>query len=490
VGTDGLRYVCLSDLHLGAQNSVLSAIGDDDVTVDPTRTSEVMALLFAGLRRLVDHLGPDAPRPTLVLNGDILEFALASDDAALMVFERFMDLAFPMDDTPIFDDRVLYIPGNHDHHLWETARERQYARYVRDLADEESLKAPWHVTPMLKPDRSIEAEVLTAIVRRRTHREQVSVAVVYPNLGFVDDETNQAVVFHHGHFTEPLYRLMSTLQRDLFPSQTPGPAIWDWEADNFAWIDFFWSALGRSGVVGSDVGALYVMLQRPDALDWLAGNLSRAVTGRYGPTWASPISAPLLRRTLMFALGRATPLERAHVTEPLSPRSEQGLDDYLSGPLLHQLLAEEHGHLDGPDRPVSSDRALTFVFGHTHKPCERIATPDGWKQPVKVLNTGGWVVDTVEPIEVQGAAIVLVGHDLDAVSLRLFTERADGPAAPVSVAEPDLGPSDAPSAWCQRVRDALSADEAGWAAFSRAADEAVTHRHGALTKIIDHAMRA
>jgi UDP-2,3-diacylglucosamine pyrophosphatase LpxH len=498
VGAEGLRYVCMSDLHLGAQNSVLSAIESDGMTVDKSSTSEVMALLFAGLRELVGHLSADDARPTLVLNGDILEFALATDDTALSVFEQFIDLAFPVDDDPIFDERVLYIPGNHDHHLWETARERQYARHVRAMDRDEPLDEPWHTTPMLNPDRSVEAEVLTAIVRRRGGRDQLSIAVVYPNLGFVDPTTNQAVIFHHGHFTEPLYRLMSTLQSDLFPAQEPGPDIWDWESDNFAWIDFFWSALGRSGVVGADVGALYTMLQSPDALDWLAGNLSTALTSRYGPAWARPVTRPMLDRALTYAVERAAPLERAHITEPLSDRARKGLLTYLGGPLLRQLQREDPEG-GSPGATPASGRELTFVFGHTHKPFERIL-PDvpGWSNPIRVLNTGGWVVDTIEPVEVQGSAVVLVAHDGAAVSLRLFTEPAGGGSpTPVSVAEPVIAPgattpiAETPmlGAWRRQVEDAVGAGRPGWAAFTAAVGAAVTQRHQALPKIIEHAMR-
>ncbi len=82
------------------------------------------------------------------------------------------------------------------------------------------------------------------------------------------------------------------------------------------------------------------------------------------------------------------------------------------------------------------------MFGHTHKPFERIF-PDvaGWTNPIRVLNTGGWVVDTIEPVEVQGAAVVLVADNGAAVSLRLFTEPAGGgPATPVTVAEPVVEP--------------------------------------------------
>jgi len=499
VGAEGLRYVCMSDLHLGAQNSVLSAIGADGMTVDKVATSEVMTRLFAGLRELIGRLAPDDARPTLVLNGDILEFALATDDTALSVFEQFMDQAFPVDGERLFDDRVLYLPGNHDHHLWETARERQYAHHIKHTLGEGPLDEPWHTTKMLDPDASIEAEVLTAVVRRRARRDTVSIAVIYPNLGFVDPDSNQAVIFHHGHFTEPLYRLMSTLQHDLFPAQQPGPDIWDWESDNFAWIDFFWSALGRSGVVGADVGALYTMLQSPKALDWLAGNLSTSIAARRGPRWFRSITRFVVCRMLMFAIARAAPLERAHVTAPLSDRAEKGLEAYLAGPLLRQLQAEDPQR-DQPGATPAGGRECTFVFGHTHKPFQRIF-PDiaGWTYPIRVLNTGGWVVDTIDPVEVQGSAVVLVADDGAAVSLRLFTEPAgSGPTTPVTVAEPVVEPgTGAPipetpmlGAWRRQVEAAVEADRSSWDAFTVAVTAAVAQRHEALPKIIDHAMKS
>lgn len=499
MGAEGLRYVCMSDLHLGAQNSVLSAIEPDGMTVDKVNSSDVLTMLFAGLRSVVGQLAPDDARPTLVLNGDILEFALATDNTALSVFEQFIDLAFPVDGEPLFDDRVLYIPGNHDHHLWETARERQYAHHIKQMVGTETLDEPWHTTKMLDPDASIEAEVLTAIVRRRVRRDTVSIAVIYPNLGFVTPDTNQAVIFHHGHFTEPLYRLMSTLQHDLFPAQEPGPEIWDWESDNFAWIDFFWSALGRSGVVGADVGALYTMLQSPEALDWLAGNLSTSIAEQRGPKWLKPVTRTVLRRILMFAIAKAGPLERAHVTQPLSDRARDGLIAYLGGPLLRQLQYEDPQR-DEPEATPAGGRQCTFVFGHTHKPFERIF-PDvpGWTYPIRVLNTGGWVVDTIEPVEVQGSAVVLVAEDGAAVSLRLFTEPAGGgPATPVAVAEPVVEPgTGAPipetpmlGAWRRQVEAAVEAGRPTWDAFTVAVTAAVAQRHDALPAIIDHAMKS
>jgi hypothetical protein len=43
-------------------------------------------------------------------------------------------------------------------------------------------------------------------------------------------------------------------------------------------------------------------------------------------------------------------------------------------------------------------------------------------QPVRILNTGGWVVDTRVPRPEQGGAVALIGEDLSAVSLRFYNE--------------------------------------------------------------------
>ena len=68
----------------------------------------------------------------------------------------------------------------------------------------------------------------------------------------------------------------------------------------------------------------------------------------------------------------------------------------------------EHEFGDVPDQ-------LVFVFGHTHKPFERIISSAASREPVEVLNTGGWVVDSVADDSVQGASVVLLDERLEAV---------------------------------------------------------------------------
>ena len=86
-----IRYVILSDLHFGAENSILTCLKPDSVEPDPHQASAVMTSLVDCLAELISkNEGPG--KPQLILCGDILELALATDNVAAMVFERFVEL--------------------------------------------------------------------------------------------------------------------------------------------------------------------------------------------------------------------------------------------------------------------------------------------------------------------------------------------------------------------------------------------------------------
>src|SRR5205807_176502 len=109
-----IRFVCLSDVHFGAENSILSCLVKDD----------------------------------------------------------------------LFDDTILYQVGNHDHHLWETARELQYANVVREYPPGTLLPIPWHTTKLYyrEDTRPVHCELLERVARRRSHRRRINIRVSYPNM--------------------------------------------------------------------------------------------------------------------------------------------------------------------------------------------------------------------------------------------------------------------------------------------------------------------
>lgn len=51
----------------------------------------------------------------------------------------------PLDSDQRLFGRIIFIPGNHGHHLWEQARETQYVEYIK-IHNIEDLPKQWHVT--------------------------------------------------------------------------------------------------------------------------------------------------------------------------------------------------------------------------------------------------------------------------------------------------------------------------------------------------------
>jgi hypothetical protein len=415
---------------------------------------------------------PDGHLPTLILNGDILELALAEDNVASTVFSQFIELAFGGDE-PIFNETVYFVPGNHDHHLWEVARERSYAKYITDnLGKETPIGPPWHVTRLFEKGTTPtpEADLLNAVITK-IGLANVHVRVVYPNLGIMSDDCNRVVIIHHGHFTEPLYRLMSTMKSALFPKQSPGREVWDWEGDNFAWIDFFWSTLGRSGTAGADVGLIYDMLQDPDAVGRLVGNLTEPATN-WLPAILRPCARALLTPIARWAAKRVAHRERSDPAV-LSPKSVEGLKKYLAGPVRRQL---EH---EGGAK--AADQQITFVFGHTHKPFEGKESVDGFLNPLAIYNSGGWVIDTDKTSSVQGAAVILIDEECHVASLRMYNQADRRSDYVVRITD---GGSSGDEALQSRLGDLFDFTGPPWSTFSEETAKTVKDRHRQLPKII------
>jgi UDP-2,3-diacylglucosamine pyrophosphatase LpxH len=465
-----IRYVILSDLHFGAENSLLTALSDKgDPTADPTTRSPVLTAFAECLGEVIGaNEGQDLPQ--LVLAGDILELALSDDEVAAAVFEQFTDLV--VGDQKLFQDEILFVPGNHDHHLWETAREGLYADQLRALPETEPIPPPVHATCLFpkQSDALLRANLLTAVIQRRHKDTTTHVRAVYPNLGFKTPAGDRCVIVHHGHYIESMYQLMSSLNQLMFSRPLPTDVA-QIEGDNFAWIDFFWSSLGRSGEVGQDVNRLYDMLQSEKAVDRLVLTFATAISERApGGHVRKWMTRKVMRDLFTHLAKRAGRLERHHPTESLSANAQKGLQAYLEGPLLTQLSEE-----------LASIPETTLVFGHTHKPFETSRSAKGFGAPVSLANTGGWVVDTTETNPLQGAAAVIVDEDLQVASLRLYDQTPNASDYKVRVA-PVTG---ADSPLVKRLSGLVQPDTGCWKALSAAVGVAVPARHAALQTIID-----
>ena len=327
-----VRYVIMSDLHFGAENSMLTSLNehpasgaDTGFSVDPQRPSPVLNGLIDGLR----HLTRDQDRaPTLILAGDVLDLALSPDEVAATVFRGFAELSFGAG-QPAFDPVIHYLPGNHDHHLWETARENQYVAYISARPADAELAAPWHTTT-LEPaaERPVASSaLLTGLIRSQPGSAGVDVRVSYPNLALRTPDEHRCLIVSHGHFTESIYSLMSQLKDALYPGQRRNgfEDIAALEEENFAWIDFLWSTLGRSGQVGTDVGLIYADRTSPADIDDLMSNLVAAMLAKgKGGAWSHRVEQWALNAIFKREVSHVARSEQAHQQWPSPPGARPG----------------------------------------------------------------------------------------------------------------------------------------------------------------------
>lgn len=144
---------------------------------------------------------------------------------------------------------------------------------------------------------------------------------------------------------------------------------------------------------------------------------------------------------------------------------------YLDEPLRRQIEAE-FGAVPGE---------LVFVFGHTHKPFEAILETDASRAPAEILNTGGWVVDSLADDSVQGIAVVLLDEELNAVSVHCYHEGA----VDTGVAMRDAGPE---GAFFRRVKRLVDANSSGWGRVTTHAVSVARERHQVLDLNIEEGM--
>ncbi len=283
------------------------------------------------------------------------------------------------------------------------------------------------------------------------------------------------MIFSHGHYVESIYSLMTTLNTMIFPDRKRPTIIGQLEAENFAWIDFLWSTLGRSGDVGQHMGLLYAKMQDNQQVSKLTTNFITswlARTNQFRPLEA--VEAGQLEWMLHTLFNKVRPLEKQRVDHVLSPDALHGLQWFIQDVLLEQLTRENA-------QTIPQD--ISFLFGHTHKPFQQEMSFTGYPTPLKVYNSGGWVVDTVKISPLHGAAVLLLDEALNIVSLRMYNQAVNLTDYAVRVEELTSSGM-ARSAFYRQINASVMNAYDPWKAFSEIVAEAVgVHAQLLQTKI-------
>jgi len=432
-----IKYVCISDTHMGEEDSLLTDLKNGKV--DCKNPSPVMVELVNCLRHLFfEYEQQGGLKPTLILNGDILEMALCDIHQSATVFDRFLDLTMP-ESNEIFD-KMVYIPGNHDQHIWEMARATQYSDYLMRYPDLDTqtpdfmFEPPWHKTNIFmeedhgKTNYIPDSYFLNALIRRykdkntireKKHSSGIKIYVAYPNFGILSNDGKNCILAHHGHFAEPTYRLMSTLNNFLNEVDNNMPTdIDELQRENFAWIEFFWSMLGRSGRVGEMVESLWEQILDIEHSRVLARKLARIiVNGLNLPGKDDSIRNNIVYGIADFLVDQIAHHERNEKTRSMSPEMMQQLTSYLKYPLWNQMRKELKEI--GRETERMPDKT-SIIMGHTHKPMQKKIDLMYPAEHVSIYNTGGWVIDKVNPNPIYGGAIALIDGNLNVALIEMF----------------------------------------------------------------------
>jgi UDP-2,3-diacylglucosamine pyrophosphatase LpxH len=462
-------------MHFGQESGILTNLKPDGTEPEPLSPSPALKALCNGLKALISKNAPDAEKPVLILNGDTLELALTTMNQAAMVFERFIELTMLDDGTNLFE-KIIYIPGNHDHHLWELARETHYVNYLRNPSTKELINEPHHVTPMFLKGESLTSFFLSNLVKRTGKLQDFEINIAYPNLGLIDSNKKRCAIITHGHFIEWIYLLMTETINLLFPDRKQPINIWDLEKENFAWIDFFWSTMGRSGDAGSKTGEIYESLNNEKALKKLIGNLAESLAKKFDlPGIGDWSEAKILEVIFNFAAKKITSSEKKHADGYISDDAKKGLEKYLEGPVLKQYMTE----VKKIEPKGTMPDEMMLVFGHTHKPFEKNCDYTGYPGAVRVYNTGGWVVEDVNPVQPNlGAAALLFDEEINPVALQFYMESN----YQVRLLDP-LGGVDTP--FFNHVKGAINDTQDVWTNFITITKEAVKKRKTFLQNKLD-----
>ena len=477
----------MSDLHAGAETSLISNIvreRDGTYRIDDKTPSPVSEALATALRPTLDILGrsTDVP-PDLVLLGDVLDLSLSPPERSAQVFETFAKslLCGPGDkNQPTnLSKQVYFIPGNHDHSLWTALRYQTETfaegpdKRKRSLRDKGVLTRFEPVTPAFSPpDEKLRSSLIQEILATATG-EEYTVPVYYPNMGDCSAGKERAVVFHHGHFIEATYRMLSILVAGFHRRECGPLTVEQLERENGNWIDFGWSTVGENGPIGEDVASVYQFL--------LTGSEEGRLQNRFADTLAENLmkSLPLPKTNQVrdavgiiakgiidATVGKFSQTERLSYTNYLGEDSKKGLNDYLIGAVGGQLLDRF-----GDNQP----KQLAFIFGHTHKPFEDQMVVEGmvsdpvhhpepvamYESPVEVYNTGGWILDTSLLSTKEGASIIFVDDEMHVAALRVFNSspHPDGQEVYVHSLEPG-NPMEL------ALKEAVERNREAWVAFS------------------------
>ncbi|MGD1148417.1 MAG: metallophosphoesterase [Thermoanaerobaculaceae bacterium] len=413
--------VIISDIHIGDDAAIVTpqaAKGYSGVGTSGVYVRDDFQQFLATIGKIVD--GPPAKKiPFLILNGDGWDVAIKDvEDVAALSQALFEALEI----EKCFD-QILFLPGNHDHHLWTMLQTQTCV--VRPL--EKAAGSPTGPAAVVKlVDTKVQAfpheqsgvldlakgELAIPGVKPPydghvflsglTGAKRIPINVVYPNLYLVPPAPTQSILVTHGHFFELAWRLLTEVLAQLLIREHVRTDLVNLEMLNSPLTEFFNFSLAQVGPVSTLVNRVYNQVrtgQKPPeleiALDSLASYADRAIEFHGDNLWSGFV-AMLKEAGSDAAIKAVRSLVESLLLSALRDAKRGSLA--VSGARHDAQFLERPGMLDFIDQYITMSRRKqpnldfdTVIFGHTHEAFPRRTRQLREAGQVAFWNTGGLV---------------------------------------------------------------------------------------------------
>jgi hypothetical protein len=366
----------MSDLHLGRDSSYL-------YSRDANFKGNSQAL-----SALLLELGP---QDEVILLGDLLELAIGSLDEVYQDAREFFSI---LSETGPYK-RVVYIPGNHDHHFWVELVEEVF---VNESLRRSAYPPGHHAYPGCFVDKRFstsEGSALSQIVLADVWpaaKPMPEIVIKYPHhfLKIPSQEREDThYLFTHGHFLEDLFKPVNYI---IQPAH-----LEELEAFNNFWLESFDYHIGHAGRLSVYIRKFIQSFKRwgPRGNPEMEKMIDEIFRQLREKGYLSRLGSCALKFFLMGKLKKISWRENSGLYKaPADEKLIRSIADYIE---RYVLLRYKGGSSEGFDLPTDLEipNPFTFVFGHTHIPIrdedmERSKVVIGSRE-YPLLNTGGWL---------------------------------------------------------------------------------------------------
>ncbi|MBN2607890.1 MAG: metallophosphoesterase [Candidatus Fermentibacteraceae bacterium] len=399
--------VVISDIHIGERYGCITgnpAVPGDYIRLNdsdgdgPYVRPEFMSFLeyCLGLKQQYGQI------KYLVILGDMWDLAMNNQEDSFEQSMDFFQQLNALDEGMGLGDlfqNIIYIPGNHDHHLWEMLQERYWVtgrieQGLPPLTMPRTLSLSFDITTgdILPENAGSELGIPTYnIVSSLLGLDDDSpVYVAYPNVYFRGLEGGH-ILLTHGHLFEPDWYMVTIMFGDLMVQQGIPLTIRNIEMFNAITTEWHSYSLG----------------QTPPYEFWETV-YDHSFDNLHPSQWEQTFLQILDEHiTVNDVRGDPeTPSRRYHSIEALE--SERGLVEYYLAQAQAECLSE-------------GSWITALIYGHTHIPAfnEVFVRHHGEEvHPLWVHNTGGWVDIDAERYHLPAPMLIYGDGSVRALTLK------------------------------------------------------------------------